>query len=73
MNALSRRSIFVCFVKALEGHEHFCEKAKEKIIMRISDFGCPGYVRISYCVDEEMISSSLKAFKELYDNFQIIF
>lgn len=63
---------FYMFVKALEADESsFCEKAKEKDLLLVgaSDFGCPGYVRISYCVDEEMIVRSLKAFKELYDNY----
>lgn len=64
---------FYMFVKALEGDESsFCEKAKEKDLLLVgaSDFGCPGYVRISYCVDEEMIVRSFKAFKELYDNYR---
>lgn len=64
---------FYMFVKALEADESsFCEKAKEKDLLLVgaSDFGCPGYVRISYCVDEEMIVRSLKAFKELYDNYR---
>ncbi len=59
---------FYMFVKALEpSAEDFCEKAKDEDLLLVSatDFGCPGFVRISYCVDEEMIKRSFKAFEAL--------
>lgn len=59
---------FYMFVKALEDDaDAFCEKAKEEDLLLVSatDFGCPGFVRISYCVDEAMIQRSFKAFKKL--------
>ena len=59
---------FYMFVKALEpSAEAFCEKAKAEDLLLVSatDFGCPGYVRISYCVDEDMIKRSFKAFEAL--------
>lgn len=59
---------FYMFVKALEpSAEEFCEKAKAEDLLLVSatDFGCPGYVRISYCVDEDMIKRSFKAFEAL--------
>ena len=59
---------FYMFVKALESDaENFCEKAKEEdlLLVAATDFGCPGYVRISYCVDEDMIKRSFKAFERL--------
>lgn len=63
---------FYLFVKALEEDAvSFCENAKKfnLLIVPSDDFGCPGYVRISYCVDPEMIKRSFDAFqklKELY-------
>ncbi len=63
---------FYMFVKALEPDaEAFCEKAKEEDLLLVSatDFGCPGYVRISYCVDEDMIKRSFKAFKALKEKY----
>ena len=59
---------FYMFVKALEDDaDAFCEKAKEEDLLLVSatDFGCPGFVRISYCVDEAMIQRSFKAFEKL--------
>ena len=63
---------FYMFVKALEPDaDAFCEKAKEEDLLLVSatDFGCPGYVRISYCVDEDMIRRSFKAFKALREKY----
>lgn len=64
---------FYMFVKALEENaESFCEKAKAEDLLLVSatDFGCPGYVRISYCVDEAMIKRSFKAFKSLKEKYE---
>lgn len=59
---------FYMFVKALEDDaDAFCKKAKQENILIVSanGFGCPGYVRIAYCVDEDMIKRSFKAFERL--------
>lgn len=59
---------FYMFVKAMEDDAAaFCEKAKELDLLLVpaDGFGCPGYVRISYCVDREMIERSMRAFKKL--------
>lgn len=64
---------FYLFVKALEEDaKAFCEKAKgyDLLIVAADDFGCPGYVRISYCVEEAMIMRSLPAFKKLADSYK---
>ena len=64
---------FYMFVKALEEDaDAFCEKAKSEdlLIVSANGFGCPGYVRISYCVDEEMIKKSFGAFERLYQSYQ---
>lgn len=59
---------FYLFVKSPEPDAGaFCEKAKEyELLLVPSDsFGCPGYVRISYCVSTEQIRRSLPAFEKL--------
>lgn len=63
---------FYLFVKALEKDaDQFCERAKELNLLLVSavEFGCPGYVRISYCVDEDMIKRSFTAFKKLKEEY----
>lgn len=64
---------FYMFVKALEEDANaFCERAKQEDLLLVAGdgFGCPGYVRISYCVDEEMIKRSFAAFERLYQSYQ---
>ena len=64
---------FYMFVKALEDDsDAFCEKAKQQDLLLVSanGFGCPGWVRISYCVDKEMIKRSFGAFEKLYNQYQ---
>ena len=59
---------FYMFVKALEDDaDAFCEKAKQENILIVSanGFGCPGYVRIAYWLDEDMIKRSIKEFERL--------
>lgn len=64
---------FYMFVKALEEDaDAFCERAKAEdlLIVSANGFGCPGYVRISYCVDEDMIKRSFGAFERLYLSYK---
>jgi aspartate aminotransferase len=64
---------FYMFVKALEEDaDAFCERAKQEDILIVSanGFGCPGYVRISYCVDADMIKRSFGAFERLYQSYR---
>lgn len=59
---------FYLFLKAPNGDGNaFSEMAKKKNLLVVSgeSFGCPEYVRISYCVDTEMIKRALPYFKEL--------
>ncbi len=61
---------FYLFVKAPEGDGNaFSQRAKEKNLLVVpgGDFGCPGYVRIAYCVDGETVKRSLPIFKSLFD------
>ena len=63
---------FYMFVKALEDSaENFCEKAKEEdvLVVPATGFGCPGWVRISYCVDSDMIKRSMPAFERIYNKY----
>ena len=59
---------FYLFLKAPNGNgNEFSEKAKEKNILVGSGqgFGVPEIVRISYCVDTDMIKRALPVFEEL--------
>lgn len=59
---------FYLFVKSpLENEKEFCEMAKKYNILIVpgSSFGCPGYVRMAYCVAYETIVNALPKFKEL--------
>ena len=50
----------------------FCEKAKDfnLLIVPGTGFGCPGHVRISYCVPTERAERSLDAFAKLADYYK---
>lgn len=64
---------FYLFVKSMEPDAHaFCEKAKkyELLLVPGDDFGCPGYVRIAYCVTTEQILNSLPAFEKLAGEYK---
>lgn len=59
---------FYLFVKSpVEDEKAFCEAAKKHRILIVpgSSFGCPGYVRIAYCVAYETIVNALPGFKEV--------
>ena len=59
---------FYLFVKSpVADEKEFCAAAKKYNILLVpgSSFGCPGYVRIAYCVAYETIVNSLPKFKEL--------
>ena len=62
---------FYLFVKAPGGDaKAFSEAARGFNILLVAgdDFGCPGYARLSYCVDHEMIKRSLPAFGRLKES-----
>lgn len=64
---------FYLFPKALEEDSvAFCEKAKDfnLLIVPGDDFYAPGYVRLSYCIDPNMVERSLEAFKKLSDYYK---
>ncbi len=64
---------FYMFVKALENDANaFYERAKkfDLLVVPSDSFGVEGFVRISYCVDTDLIERSLPAFKSLYEDYQ---
>ena len=63
---------FYLFVKALEPDATaFYEKAKqhELLLVPSDSFGVPGYVRIAYCVSNDLIRRSIPAFEALYQDY----
>lgn len=59
---------FYLFMKSpVEEEASFCNKAKEYQILMVpgSSFGCPGYVRIAYCVAYETILNAMPGFEKL--------
>ncbi|WP_454052364.1 pyridoxal phosphate-dependent aminotransferase [Clostridium sp. Marseille-Q7071] len=64
---------FYLFAKSMEPDANaFCERAKkhELLLVPSDDFGCPGYVRISYCVKTEQIINSMPAFEKLAKEYK---
>ena len=64
---------FYLFVKAPNGDAMaFCEKAKLEhnlLVVPGEGFACPGYLRLSYCVSNDMIRRSLPAFRAMIESF----
>lgn len=61
---------FYLFLKAPGGDDRaFSQKAMEKdlLLMPGSDFGCPGYLRLCYCVSYDMVVRSLPLFRALIE------
>lgn len=59
---------FYLFVKSpIEDEKAFCAAAKKYNILIVpgSSFGCPGFVRMAYCVAYETIVNALPKFREL--------
>ena len=63
---------FYLFVKSpIADEKEFCAAAKKYNLLLVpgSSFGCPGYVRLAYCVAYETIINSLPKFKELSNEY----
>ena len=59
---------FYLFPKSpIEDDVKFCEEAKKYNILAVpgKTFGCPGFIRLSYCISYEKIEKSLQAFTKL--------
>lgn len=66
---------FYLFVKSpIEDEAEFITAAKKYNILMVagSGFGCPGYMRLAYCVSYETIVNSLPKFRELAKEFHLI-
>ena len=63
------KGAFYLFVKAPDGNaEAFSERAKREqnlLVVPATGFGCPGYLRLSYCVSKQTILNSLPAFRAM--------
>ena len=44
--------------------------AKDLLLMPGSDFGCPGYLRLCYCVSYDTVVRSLPIFRELMEEYR---
>lgn len=67
-NVVKPQGAFYLLVQSpFEDEAEFVALAKKHHIILVSTktFGCPGYVRIAYCVDNDMIKRSLPAFEAL--------
>ena len=64
---------FYLFVKSpVEDEKEFCDTAKKYNILIVpgSSFGCPGYVRMAYCVSYDTIVNALPKFEELMKEYR---
>lgn len=72
LKCVKPQGAFYLFVKSPEEDEtQFCAKAKKYHILMVpgSSFGCPGYVRLAYCVAYETICRALPKFEELMKQY----
>ena len=62
---------FYMFVKAPGDDKEFCENAKKYNILMVpgTAFGCPGFVRIAYCVAYDTIVNAMPGFKKLAEEY----
>lgn len=63
---------FYLFPQTLEPDDRaFCERAKKYDLLVVpgTDFGAPGHMRISYCVQTETIRRALPLFKKLAEEY----
>ena len=61
---------FYLFIKAPNGNSKlFSAMAQDEnlLIVPADEFGCPGYLRVSYCVDADMIERSLPVFQKVFE------
>ena len=63
---------FYLFMKSpIEDEKVFVAEGKKHNILMVpaTSFGCPGYVRLAYCVSYDMIQRSMPAFKALAETY----
>ncbi len=64
-------AFYLLMKSPVEEEQIFVDKAKSYHIIMVpaATFGCPGYVRLAYCVSYDMIKRSLPAFQKLADHY----
>ena len=65
---------FYLFPQTLEPDDRaFCERAKKYDLLVVpgADFGAPGHMRISYCVQTEQIRRALPLFERLAEEYGV--
>ena len=71
-SCIKPQGAFYLFIKAPGGDDKaFCTEAKKHNLLVVagSGFGGPGYIRLAYCVDYNMIVRSLPKFKLLAEQY----
>lgn len=65
---------FYMWMKSPGDDKEFVNAAKKHYLLVVpgTAFGCPGYVRIAYCVAKDTIARSLPAFKKLAGEYGLI-
>ena len=67
------KGAFYLFPRSLEPDARaFCERAKKYDLLIIpgDGFGCPGHVRISYCVPTERVERAIPRFRQLAEEYR---
>ncbi|GAA0077208.1 pyridoxal phosphate-dependent aminotransferase [Clostridium sp. CTA-5] len=73
-DCLKPQGAFYLFPKTpIADDKKFCEDAKKFNLLLVpgSAFGCPGFVRLSYCISYEKIEKSLLAFTKLAELYNL--
>jgi aspartate aminotransferase len=67
----SPQGTFYLFVRCLDEEEVFIEKARERLLLIVpgSAFGCVGWFRIAYCVDDDTIELACTKLRQLGETF----
>jgi aspartate aminotransferase len=67
------RGAFYFFVKSpIADETEFVKELAEACILAVPGrgFGCPGYIRLTFCVGEKVISASANAFKKVMAKYK---
>lgn len=65
---------FYLWVKSpMENEEDFVSEGKKYNLLMVpgSAFGCPGFVRLAYCVSHGTVKNSLAAFAKLAERYEL--
>ncbi len=71
INFITPPGAFYLFPESpLKDDVKFVQALQEELILAVpgTGFGCPGYFRLAFCVEDETITRSMPAFKRVMDN-----